>query len=316
MAPFGGVLGGPETDDASPLGINSAYSVLQAATPSFYESESSANLAIPDPTVFAYADPGTLQNLANSIGGLSADRNNLIVYHVSEGDTLSNIAANFSISTDTIRGANKSLGKTLKTGQEIIILPVNGILYEVKNGDTVEAIASLFHVDVQKIKSVNKLNSTGDLALGAQIVVPDGKLGKTLAVLAGESSAAPLQALDGYFIFPAPKNSWNWGILHAHNAVDIANACGTDIYAAQDGVVVDTGDPDGWNGGYGGFIELEHPNGTHTLYGHTEKNMVAVGTFITQGDTIAHIGRTGNVHGPTGCHLHFEVHGAKNPFVK
>ena len=60
---------------------------------------------------------------------------------------------------------------------------------------------------------------------------------------------------------------------------------------------------------------IEHPNGTKTRYAHTDENFVRVGDYIAQGKEIATIGSTGNTHGPTGCHLHFEIYGAKNPFV-
>jgi murein DD-endopeptidase MepM/ murein hydrolase activator NlpD len=71
-----------------------------------------------------------------------------------------------------------------------------------------------------------------------------------------------------------------------------------------------------WNDGYGHFLLIEHPNGTKTRYAHLQSMMVSVGQYVNQGDRIALMGNTGNTHGPTGCHLHFEVLGAKNPFAK
>ena len=112
-----------------------------------------------------------------------------------------------------------------------------------------------------------------------------------------------------------PTTGWNWGRLHNYNAVDIANACGTSIYAAAEGLVIDE-KSFGWNGGYGHYVDIEHPNGVITRYAHTEKNSVSVGDYVAQGDVIAYIGNTGLTHGVTGCHLHFEVRGARNPFTK
>jgi len=122
-----------------------------------------------------------------------------------------------------------------------------------------------------------------------------------------------LSEVDGYFIMPA--NGWNWGQLHYNNAVDIAGVCGSEVYAAQSGAVAEEAG-EGWNGGYGNYVAIEHPNGTETLYAHTSRNLVAVGDLVTQGEVIALTGNTGNVNGETGCHLHFEVHGAENPFIK
>lgn len=119
--------------------------------------------------------------------------------------------------------------------------------------------------------------------------------------------------LSGYFTMPVI--GFNFGNLHNYNAIDIASACGSSIAAAADGVVIEE-DEGNWNGGYGSFIKIEHPNGTKTLYAHNSENSVKAGDIISQGEEIAKVGKTGNVSGPTGCHLHFEVYGAVNPFAK
>ena len=69
--------------------------------------------------------------------------------------------------------------------------------------------------------------------------------------------------------------------------------------------------PAGWNGGYGQYIAISHANGTQTLYAHLNGIMVAPGWNVVQGQVIGYVGRTGQT---TGCHLHFEVRGARNPF--
>ncbi len=50
-----------------------------------------------------------------------------------------------------------------------------------------------------------------------------------------------------------------------------------------------------------------------TLYAHLSEVNITTGTSVKQGDFIARMGATGKA---TGCHLHFEVRGAKNPFAK
>ena len=91
------------------------------------------------------------------------------------------------------------------------------------------------------------------------------------------------------------------------------------MYAAAEGIVVPDeklGDgTEGWNDGYGIFVLLEHPNGTRTRYAHLGKVLVKAGEELRSGAIIGVMGNTGNTHGPTGCHLHFEVLGAKNPFA-
>jgi len=69
----------------------------------------------------------------------------------------------------------------------------------------------------------------------------------------------------------------------------------------------------GYNGGYGLYLKIQHDNGTSTLYSHLSSISVTNGQYVNQGQIIGKMGTTGK---STGCHLHFEVIGAKNPFIK
>ncbi|HYW20958.1 MAG TPA: peptidoglycan DD-metalloendopeptidase family protein [Nodularia sp. (in: cyanobacteria)] len=91
-----------------------------------------------------------------------------------------------------------------------------------------------------------------------------------------------------------------WGRMH--RGIDIANATGTPIFAAADGVV----EKSGWNrGGYGILVEIRHQDGTITRYAHNSRTLVRAGQQVTQGQQIAHMGSTGFSTGP---HTHFEIH--------
>ena len=91
------------------------------------------------------------------------------------------------------------------------------------------------------------------------------------------------------------------GFAFSHGSNDIANAIGTPILAAADGVVISAG----YQGGYGNMVKLRHADGTVTLYGHNSAVLVNVGERVMAGDQIAKMGNTGNSTGP---HCHFEVH--------
>lgn len=96
------------------------------------------------------------------------------------------------------------------------------------------------------------------------------------------------------------KFGWRWGRMH--RGVDIAGPVGTPIVAAASGKVISAG----WNyDGFGNRVEILHPDGTVTLYAHTNKVLTKVGKHVRQGELIAEMGSTGNSTGP---HLHFQVH--------
>lgn len=86
-----------------------------------------------------------------------------------------------------------------------------------------------------------------------------------------------------------------------HAGVDIAAPQGTGVYVSAEGSVLRTGyDP----AGYGRFVEIRHPNGMTTLYGHLSRLDVASGDAVEAGARIGLVGSTGRSTGP---HLHFEV---------
>jgi murein DD-endopeptidase MepM/ murein hydrolase activator NlpD len=86
-----------------------------------------------------------------------------------------------------------------------------------------------------------------------------------------------------------------------HKGVDIAAPQGTSVQAAAEGRVFRIGyDPEG----YGNFIEMRHPNGMTSLYGHLSRIDVASGDAVAAGVRIGLVGSTGYSTGP---HLHFEV---------
>lgn len=247
---------------------------------------------------------------------LKSTRAGLKRYKIKKGDTISSIAAEFGLTIETIQAANPNLkSRALRVDDELTILPVSGVLYELKDGDSLESVVGRFRVDVELVKRYNpdfqKLFETP----GQLVVLPYAKMLPNIDYV--NRYVGGLVDLKNYFVMPT--KGFNWGELHEYNAVDIAGRCGQSIFAAAEGLIL--GDEklgsggSGWNNGYGLFILIEHPNGTRTRYSHNSKNLVSLGDYVSQGQEIALIGNTGNTHGPSGCHLHFEVYGARNPFA-
>jgi murein DD-endopeptidase MepM/ murein hydrolase activator NlpD len=123
------------------------------------------------------------------------------------------------------------------------------------------------------------------------------------------------QAMTGY-IWPAKGEFTSpygprWGRMH--RGIDVAAPTGTPVVASAPGVVSEVG----WDGyGYGNYVEITHPDGAVTLYGHNDRVLVREGQVVSQGEQISEMGSTGRSTGP---HLHFEIHppgrGAVNPLA-
>lgn len=234
------------------------------------------------------------------------------LYTVRTGDNISTIAHMFGVSVNTIMWANDlQRARALKPGQVLIILPVSGTKHAVQKGDTLASIAKKYKGDMEEIMAFNDLEPGVSLQAGQEIIIPDGEMTISAPVASSKRAITAQGGLNisGYFQRPIAGGMRTQGI-HGYNGVDLASACGTPIYAAAAGTAI-VAKAYGWNGGYGSYIVISHPNGTQTLYAHNSALMVTQGQYVAQGQLVGSMGSTGQ---STGCHLHFEVRGAKNPF--
>ncbi|MBF2612551.1 peptidase M23 [Listeria monocytogenes] len=97
------------------------------------------------------------------------------------------------------------------------------------------------------------------------------------------------------------------GIQESHKGLDFAQQIGTEILAADDGIVVFSGYGASGSGfgGYGNVVLIEHKkNKEWTLYGHQSMLLVKNNQKVKQGQVIGKVGSTGQSTGP---HLHFEI---------
>lgn len=85
-----------------------------------------------------------------------------------------------------------------------------------------------------------------------------------------------------------------------HIGQDYAIACGSPVYATEDGTVIQSA----WAGHSGMRVTIDHGSSVRTGYSHNSKLIAKVGDVVKQGQLIALSGTTGN---STGCHVHFEV---------
>jgi murein DD-endopeptidase MepM/ murein hydrolase activator NlpD len=267
------------------------------------------------------SDPTAGESPSNVVRELTVDSTSTVIsdkvrdrveeYTVVPGDTISKIAANFGVDTDTLRWANNlSSVDAIKPGQSLKIPPVSGVVHKVARGETVYSIAKKYSASAQAIVDFPFNSFTDDetfsLSVGQDLVVPDGKMpnvipwSPSLYVAQTTPNAGSVTA-TGQFIWPlggviTQRFAWY------HKGLDIATAYGTPILAADSGRVIVAGWPD--NTGYGNRVVIDHGNGFVTLYAHLSKILVGIGQTVKRGDQIGLEGSTGRSTGP---HLHFEI---------
>nr|WP_269779020.1 M23 family metallopeptidase [Propioniciclava soli] len=95
-----------------------------------------------------------------------------------------------------------------------------------------------------------------------------------------------------------------------HNGTDFGAACGTPLYAAQSGTVVQAR----VQGGFGNYTVIDHGviGGTSIMTGYAHQSSMAVraGQRVEMGQLIGYVGTTGL---STGCHLHLQVYANGSP---
>lgn len=240
------------------------------------------------------------------------NRNTIVEYIVEQGDTLLGIAEKFNISLNTLLWANNlNKSSTIKPGQKLIIPPVSGVIHYVKSGDTISEIAKIYKAKIEEIVEFNQLADENDIYIGDILVVPNGVIPAPSSKI---QNFAQVPLASSQFIAPViPPYIITQG-LHWYNAIDFSHSgggCGKPIVAAAEGTVQKTG----YDKTAGNYVRILHSNGVVTFYGHLSSIWVVPGQSVSQGTIIGLIGNTGYTRGVTGCHVHFEVRGAKNPFA-
>ena len=306
---------------------------------------SAENIPITEATVAVDGIENVSQQNVDSFGGIprlaqehtiipSRPRQEIVKYTVQEGDTLFGIAEKFGLKPETILWGNYYIllddPHSLKPGQELNILPVDGTYHQWQQGEGLNGVAQGYNVKVDDIINYpgNNLDpaTIGDLSNpnikpGTWLIIPGGRrdfiswsapLGLTrenpaTARVMGSGACGPISGgAIGYgtFIWPANKHylsGFDYSPSTNHWGIDIAGNEGEAVYATDAGVVVYAG----WNDyGYGNMVMIDHGNNFQSLYGHMSALNVVCGQSVGQGDVIGAIGTTGHSSGP---HLHFEI---------
>lgn len=278
---------------------------------------------------------GSILNSAQAYGSnLSTDQSEevqryhggeVIIHRVEAGETLSSIAQKYGLNNiETIIWENDLTKNTpLKPGQELRILPIDGVRHKVQRGETIYSIAKKYGLDENQAQAIIdypfnefKNDETFDLTVGQTLMVPGGVKQEVNQAPVAKFAAkmtpnAGTVTASGKFIWPA-VGTITQGYSFFHKAFDIANRGGGPILAADSGTVIAAG----WDSsGYGNRVMIDHGNGYITLYGHMIVLQVSVGQKVARGNVIGQMGSTGH---STGTHVHFEIrHGGvlENPGI-
>ncbi len=263
----------------------------------------------------------SFDSLSVGAGLESVSNGEMTTYIVKEGDTLSEIAQQFDISTNTIRWANNISGNNIKVGQKLEILPVTGVKHVIKKGDTISKIAAKYDAETDDIKVFNGINSDSELKVGDTLYIPNGiikapeptKKPTSSNNNSSSNNSGSSTVSSGYYKWPvaggritSPYGSRRGGF---HYGVDIGAPRGTAVFAAASGTVVETVSycsegVTSCGGRYGNYIVVQHSNGTYTRYAHLSKVSASIGDSVSKGERIGAVGNTGRSSGP---HLHFQI---------
>jgi murein DD-endopeptidase MepM/ murein hydrolase activator NlpD len=264
----------------------------------------------------------------------SRPREELSSYVVQDGDTVFGIAEKFGLKPETILWGNYNTllddPHSLKPGQELTILPVDGVYWEWLGGIPFGEWARFYGVNPADVIEYpgNNIDTTtvsdyenANIRTGTWLIIPGGKrdfvswsapLGVTRenpasARVLGAGACDPVSGgAVGYgsFVYPTNKrylSGFDWSPQTNHNGLDFAGNTGEAVYASDAGVIVYAG----WNDyGYGNMIMVDHGNGFQTLYAHLSALNVGCGQSVGRGEVIGAVGSTGR---SSGSHLHFEI---------
>ena len=268
-----------------------------------------------------------LCNLGDIVLKLNSTKSGEVVYTVQAGDVWGRIANSYGMTTSELAELNPGFDvNKIQIGDEILIS--NAVPYLTVQVTQYEYYEAQIPYDIEYIDDASMWE--GDTSVVSKGVYGTADTTALVTYINSEeiertivsqvTTSEPVSEVQkrGTMERPtwAPTGSFRWptnGSLTSrygsryifggsdwHAGIDIANSVGTDIVAADGGIVTYAG----WMSGYGYLVRIDHQNGYETYYGHNSKLLVSVGDKVFKGQHIAEMGATGRVTGP---HCHFEV---------
>jgi murein DD-endopeptidase MepM/ murein hydrolase activator NlpD len=257
----------------------------------------------PDDFIYAQQQEQLAQSYAAIQNGKSPPDLVIYAYTVRAAVDIFSLSARLNLPYETIATLNRlDRSRSFLPGEKVLAPSVPGVFAPLTPGSDLDLFLSYRSPDSSRLVSINGVGNGG---------TPAG-VATTLRFFPGARFSPEERALflGLLFRFPLPSGVLSSGFglrespithhLAYHSGVDLAAPLGTDVYAARDGKVTDTG----VNAVLGEYIVITHEGSWSTVYGHLSKRLARLNDKVESGMIIGNVGSTGESTGP---HLHFEV---------
>ncbi len=254
---------------------------------------------------------------------------------VKKGDTVYGLARKYNVPIRTFIATNNLKAPyKLKIGQKLRLPSTS--YHIVKKGDTVYSIARRYNVNMSSLVKRNNVKSPYKIAIGQKLWLPSSVVASTTTTKKTTATAtkkavtkAPVKtaskpkATTKPVSYKAPSRSgtyFKWplkgkivlpygsvGKGMQNDGINIAGKAGANVVAAENGVVAYSGNE---LAGFGNLLLIKHAEGWMSAYAHNDTVTVKKGQKVKKGQTIAKVGKTGNVSTPQ---LHFELRRGSKP---
>ena len=249
-----------------------------------------------------------------------------------KGDTLYSISRRYGVSLRELIDVNRIRAPFILSPGRRLILPA-ARSHLVTKGETVYGIARKYGVPMSALVRANNIPPPYHISPGRKLRLPGATSAKVKVASRTPGTSGPGYSrtsppprepprISGPVGKPPPRagRGFQWplrgriliafgprgGGLH-NDGINIQARPGTLVRSAENGIVAYAGNE---LQGFGNLLLIKHAGGWMTAYAHVGKLMVRRGQKVRRGQTIARVGRTGNVAKPQ---LHFEIRRGDEP---
>lgn len=307
-----------------------AYTVLNSLKASFKETEKSyVNVFFKEsvdviPSSIALVERTSFDSAEESLYFITKGTDEEKIHEVKKGENFWVIASYYNVGVADLIKANPDVKpERLQIAQKIsLIVPkplitvgtvemaeyAEAIPFDIEYEDNASMYKGEFKTKVSGVKGERVVDAEvyfeNGIEVGRLVLEEEVLSDPSVKVVYRGTKNPPPRKGTGTFAKPITRGvvtsefGWRWG--RRHNGIDIGLATGSDVKAADGGVVVFSGT----KGGYGKCVIIDHGANLRTLYAHNNKLYVRKGDKVFKGQTIAASGNTGVSTGP---HLHFEI---------